>query len=67
MTITIQSIQVGGLITEGDPQQTGVMERQWTTGFYKRPVTGNVRLGRLNVSRDSSGLTPIGRWREPTT
>lgn len=52
MTITIQSIQIGRLVTEGDPHQTGVMEREWTTGFYKRPVSGSVQLKQLGLVGD---------------
>lgn len=52
MIITIQSIQIGRLITEGDPQQNDVLQRQWTTGFYKRPVAGPVQLRRLGLVGD---------------
>lgn len=40
----ISSIQVGQVITEGDPDQRDVRFRQWTTGFYKCPVGGPVKL-----------------------
>jgi MOSC domain-containing protein YiiM len=53
MTITIQSIQVGRVITAGDPDAQGVLERQWTTGFYKLPTAGNVQLKRLGLVGDA--------------
>ena len=53
MTITIQSIQIGRVITEGDPQTRDVLQRQWTTGFYKRRVDGPVQLTRLGLQGDA--------------
>ena len=55
MTMTVQSIQVGRVITEGDPHSRDFAERQWTTGFYKQPVTGPVALTRLGISGDGIG------------
>ena len=52
-TITIQSVQVGRLVTEGDPSTRDALTRQWTTGFYKRPVDGPVRLGSTGLSGDA--------------
>ena len=44
MPTTIQSIQVGHVVTEGNPLKHDVLQRQWTTGFYKLPVAGPVEL-----------------------
>lgn len=53
MTITIQSIQVGAVKTEGDPQSRELLAKQWTTGFYKQAISGPVQLTRLGLSGDS--------------
>ena len=50
---TIKSIQVGSVVTEGDPNSRDVRTRQWTTGFYKQPVEGSVRLSRLGLDGDA--------------
>lgn len=53
MSATIQSIQIGNVITEGDPESRDISDRRWTTGFYKRPVSGPVRLTKLGVVGDA--------------
>ena len=59
MTISILSIQVGRVITEGDPQQRDILQRQWTTGFYKVPVEGRVSLIELGLKGDSVADTRV--------
>ena len=53
MTITIQSIQVGRLVSEGDPGSKDLLERHWTTGFYKTPVQGPIKMTRLGLVGDA--------------
>lgn len=55
--ITVQSVQIGRVITEGDPQSDDVLDRQWTTGFYKTPVAGPIFLGRMGFQGDAVGST----------
>lgn len=52
MTPTIVSIQVGLPRQCGDGDAADPMERRWTTGFYKEPVVGPVRVGRVNLDGD---------------
>ena len=42
--ITIESLQIGAVRTEGMADSRDPVHRQWTTGFYKLPVSGPVRL-----------------------
>ena len=51
--ITIESIQIGDVITEGDPNSRDVVTRQWTTGFYKRTVSGPVEVKSLGIIGDA--------------
>ena len=51
--ITIASIQVGNVITEGDPHTRDVLTRQWTTGFYKQPVAGPVKVQSMGIVGDA--------------
>ena len=53
MTITIHSIQVGRLVSEGDPGSSDLLDRQWTTGFYKTPVSGPIQMTRLGLAGDA--------------
>jgi MOSC domain-containing protein YiiM len=53
MTITIESIQIGRVISEGNPATKDLLERQWTTGFYKSPVGGGVALERPGLAGDA--------------
>jgi MOSC domain-containing protein YiiM len=50
--VTIQSIQIGSLRTEGDPHTRDLTQRQWTTGFYKLPVTHPVALETVGIEGD---------------
>lgn len=51
--ITLESIQIGRVITEGDPEKRDVAERQWTTGFYKLPAAGPVTLTTDGLAGDA--------------
>ena len=49
---TLVSIQVSPPRPFGTEGATDPMERPWTTGFYKEPVGGSVRVGLTNVEGD---------------
>ncbi len=51
--ITVQSIQVGKVRTEGESAAPGILRRRWTTGFYKQPVAGPVTVGPLGIEGDA--------------
>ena len=40
----IESINVGRVVTDGDPDTNDVTRRQWTSAFAKQPVAGRVRV-----------------------
>lgn len=46
------SIQVGLPRAFGRADAADPMDREWTTGFWKSPVAGPVRLGRTNLAGD---------------
>jgi len=46
------SVQVGVPRTLGRAAATDPMDTVWTTGFFKEPVAGSVRLGRTNLAGD---------------
>lgn len=48
----IHSIQVGVPRQHGQPAATDPMDKLWTTGFYKQPVTHAVYVSRLNAEGD---------------
>lgn len=50
--ITVESIQVGRVRTEGDPSVRQLTQRVWTTGFYKTPVAGKVPVSALGLAGD---------------
>lgn len=52
MSIQIQSVQIGRVLTEGNPETRDVLERQWTTAFYKQPVVGQVAVTTLGLQGD---------------
>lgn len=52
-TITIASLQVGRVRSEGDPNDRDLLRRAWTTGFSKEPVVGPVTVTRLGLVGDS--------------
>ncbi len=48
----VASIQVGKVVTEGDPRARGITQKRWTSAFDKRPVDGAVALGSLGMEGD---------------
>lgn len=52
-TVTIASLQVGRVRSEGDPSDRDLLRRAWTTGFYKEPVDGPVAVTRLGLAGDA--------------
>jgi MOSC domain-containing protein YiiM len=48
----LASIQVGLPSQFGEDGAADPMDRLWTTGFYKQPVVGPVRLGVTNIEGD---------------
>jgi MOSC domain-containing protein YiiM len=46
------SIQVGKPKTLGTINASDPMQKQWTTGFYKEDISGNVFAGRLGLEGD---------------
>lgn len=53
MTVNIAGIQVGIIRTEGDPESRDSMTRQWTTAFYKFPISGPVQILKLGLEGDA--------------
>lgn len=51
-TPVLASIQAGLPRDLGEEGAMDPMDRPWTTGFYKQPVFGQVRLGKLNLDGD---------------
>ena len=51
--IAIASIQLGSVITEGDPETRDALTRQWTTGFYKQCSRGPVEVQALGIVGDA--------------
>jgi MOSC domain-containing protein YiiM len=51
-SIQIVSIQVGKPRSLGIAGAADPMDRPWTSGFYKQPVTGPVRAGKLGLAGD---------------
>ncbi|MAI69716.1 MAG: MOSC domain-containing protein [Rhodopirellula sp.] len=52
MPIIIESVQIGKVLTEGNPDSRDPAEHQWTTGFYKSPVEHPVEMGCLGIGGD---------------
>ena len=48
----VVSIQVGLPQSFGDQNATDTMNKVWTTGFFKQPVSGGLWLSRTNLSGD---------------
>lgn len=48
----IASIQIGKVVTEGDPDTRDVTRRLWSSAFDKRPVDGAVQVGPLGIEGD---------------
>lgn len=51
-TPSILSIQVGLPKQLGTEGAIDLMDRPWTTGFFKEPVTGAIYLGKNNLTGD---------------
>ncbi len=49
---TLCSLQVGMPQDHGTADAPNPLDRPWTTGFYKQPVAGPVRLGKINLEGD---------------
>lgn len=49
---SLASIQVGLPRTIGTAGAADPLDRRWTSGFFKEPVSGPVRLGRTNLQGD---------------
>lgn len=52
MDARISSLQVGRPQTLGDGVSTNPMFGQWSTGIFKQPVTGRIRLRQTNLDGD---------------
>ncbi|MCO8122272.1 MOSC domain-containing protein [Stieleria sp. TO1_6] len=50
--ITIKSVQVGKVVTEGAPDASDLNKRQWTSAFRKCPIEGPVQIGPLGIEGD---------------
>jgi MOSC domain-containing protein YiiM len=50
--VTIHSIQVGKVRSEGELGSRDPLRRHWTTGFYKLPVMGPVNVGPVGIDGD---------------
>ena len=48
----IESIQIGKIVSEGDPASRDVISRQWTSAFRKTRVDGEVTVGALGIIGD---------------
>jgi len=53
MNFTIASLQIGSVLSEGSPDSRDVLDRHWTTGFYKLPIQGKARLTWLGLEGDA--------------
>ncbi|MES2573177.1 MAG: MOSC domain-containing protein [Verrucomicrobiota bacterium] len=51
-TLRLLGIQVGTPRTFSMAEECDASHREWTTGFYKEPVTGPVRIARTNLAGD---------------
>lgn len=50
--IQLISLQVGLPKTLGTPNASAAMDQEWTTGFFKEPVSGQVWAGTTNLAGD---------------
>ncbi len=51
--IQTQSIQVGKVVTQGDPNSKDIVDRQWTSAFNKQRVDDSVEVLKLGIVGDS--------------
>ncbi|OYP38203.1 MOSC domain-containing protein [Rhodopirellula sp. MGV] len=49
---TIESIQVGTVVTEGDPDTNDVAKRHWTSAFNKTAIAGAAAVTTLGITGD---------------
>lgn len=59
MTAKIVSIQIGKVVTAGDPTTTEATSRQWTSAFGKRPVDRPVEVIATQIVGDEFGNPAI--------
>lgn len=52
LAVELISLNVGLPQTFGPPDSQDAKDKSWTTGFFKEPVAGPVRLGRTNLAGD---------------
>jgi MOSC domain-containing protein YiiM len=52
LNVTLGSIQVALPGAYGDPGSNDPMKTQWVTGFYKKPIDGEVQVDRLGLRGD---------------
>ncbi|MCC9600605.1 MOSC domain-containing protein [Stieleria sp. JC731] len=52
MMPAIESIQIGSVVSEGDPEAKDVTTRFWTSAFRKRSIDGPVAVGQLGIDGD---------------
>ncbi len=52
MDILLKEIFVGKPKTVGNKEAKEPMEREWTSGIFKEPVQGPIRVGKTNLSGD---------------
>lgn len=50
--ITIDSIQIGKVVTEGDPDTRDAVSRVWTSAFVKQVVDGPVTVSNAGITGD---------------
>ncbi len=48
----ISSLQIGPIVTEGDPSVRDVRYRRWTSAFRKSPVPGRHLVGAMGIAGD---------------
>ena len=53
----LKSIQIGKVITEGDPHSTEVTERRWSSAFRKTPVSHRVEVTPTGIVGDEVANT----------
>lgn len=53
MTAIIASIQIGSVRSEGTSASRHSLTRRWTTGFYKLPIPGPIKVLRLGLEGDA--------------
>ncbi|TWT98267.1 MOSC domain-containing protein [Stieleria varia] len=57
--ITIQSIQIGTVRSEGDPETRDVTQCHWTSAFDKQPLAGKVTVSPTGIIGDEVADTRV--------